>query len=108
VGGKYEALDRAIIEHLAREPFRHPIYVRALLAVAAQALSLGPNASGDKGWRLIDRRLQALRRAGTIRYVREVGLKPRWEVVRPPQSDGSLRSSQVRQSAPTDCVSTRK
>lgn len=84
MGGTYEALDTLILEHLEREPWRHPIYVRALLEAARQALSLGSDAGDDKEWRLIDRRLQALRRAGKIRHVRETGLKPRWEVVSPP------------------------
>ena len=77
----FRELDDAICDHLEREPWRHPIYVDSLLRVAARELGRGDSPHGDdKEWRLIDRRLQALRKAGRIRYVRETGLKPRWEV----------------------------
>lgn len=77
----YKDLDQAICEHLSKEPWRHPIYVGWLLDRAAHELGREMSHGDDKEWRLIDRRLQALRKAGRIRYVRETGLKPRWEVV---------------------------
>lgn len=77
----YKDLDDAIIAHLEREPWRHPIYVESLARVAARELGRGELPWGDdKEWRLIDLRLQALRKAGRIKHVRETGLKPRWEV----------------------------
>ena len=77
----YKELDEAIIAHLEREPWRHPIYVESLARLAARELGRGDLPYGDdKEWRLIDRRLQALRKAGRIRHARETGLKPRWEV----------------------------
>jgi hypothetical protein len=79
----YKDLDDAIIAHLEREPWRHPIYVESLARVAAAELGRELTHGDDKEWRLIDRRLQALRKAGRIRHVRETGLKPRWEVVMP-------------------------
>lgn len=50
---------------------RHPIYDGQCLAIARMA---GPGAKDD--WRVVDRRIQALRKAGKIRYVNR-----KWEVV---------------------------
>ena len=79
----YRDLDDAIIAHLECEPWRHPIYVESLLRISAQELGRDATHGDEKEWRLIDRRLQALKKAGRLRYVREVGLKPQWQVVTP-------------------------
>ena len=79
---KYNTLDDAICRHIETQPKRHPIYSELLARMAAQELGRGDMPFGDdKEWRLIDRRLQALKKAGRIRFVREMGLKPRWELV---------------------------
>lgn len=78
--GMYKELDEAICGHLEKAPDRHPIYVDWLLERAAHALGREMSHGDEKEWRLIDRRLQALRKSGRIRYVREAGLA-RWEVV---------------------------
>ena len=77
---RYRSLDNAIIAHLERDPHRHPIYVSDLAWAAANELGRDMPRDDNKEGRLIDRRLQALRTAGRIRYVREPGCKPRWEV----------------------------
>ena len=77
----YKGLDDAIIAHIVQQPWRHPMYSEYLLQVAAQALGRAIAHRDDKQWRLIDRRLQALRKAGRIEFVR--GVKKQWQVVKP-------------------------
>ena len=69
----YKFLDDAIVEHLSKSSI-HPIYDSALIAKANEELGLPEYTSPaikDRAWRLIDRRLQALRKAGRIAYVRK-------------------------------------
>ena len=77
----YKDLDDAIIAHLVQQPWRHPIYSQYLLQAAGQALGRTIASGDEKEWGLIDRRLQALRKAGRIEFVR--GVKKQWQVVKP-------------------------
>lgn len=77
MGTGYKELDNAIKGHLTARPGKHPIYSRDLLEIAADELGT-KYTGGDKEWRLIDRRLQALKKAGEIRYARPAA---RWELV---------------------------
>ena len=72
----YKELDDAICGHLAMRPDVHPIYSGLLAIAAAAELGRDRPHDDDKEWRLIDRRLQALKKAGRIRYER-----PRWVLV---------------------------
>ena len=76
-----KALDDAIIAHIVQQPWRHPIYSEYLLQAAAQELGRAIAHGDEKEWRLIDRRLQALRKAAQIEFVR--GVKKQWQVVEP-------------------------
>lgn len=74
----YKELDDEICWHLAMRPDVHPIYSNLLAMAAAQELGREIVCGDDKEWRLINRRLQALKKAGRIRYER-----PRWVLVTP-------------------------
>jgi hypothetical protein len=74
----YKELDDKICGHLATRPDVHPIYSNLLAMAAAKELGRDIVFGDDKEWRLIDRRLQALKKAGRIRYER-----PRWVLVLP-------------------------
>lgn len=63
---KHAKLDEAIVEYLRTDGTVHPIYSRRLSDVARD------------DWRLIDRRLQALRKDGRIVYR---AFEKRWRVV---------------------------
>jgi hypothetical protein len=78
----YTAFDDAICEYLEGDHACHPTLSDALLRRAAAVLGVRYDYADKLLWRLIDRRLQAMRRAGRIRHVREVGMRQRWEVVR--------------------------
>ena len=83
-GRDYAALDEAICQQIERVgTARHPTLDEGLLRHAAALLGMPFDFADTRLWRLVDRRLQAMRRGGRIRHVREVGLKPRWEVVVP-------------------------
>ena len=73
---EYKELDDAICGHLSMRPDVHPIYSNMLAMAAAKELGRDRVCGDDKEWRLIDRRLQALKKAGRIRYER-----PRWVLV---------------------------
>lgn len=75
---KYAGLDAELVSFLKREPGRHPIHDEGLLAQAWAALEVPAVAGSDKAWRLLDRRMSALQRAGAIRYDRRGA---RWVVV---------------------------
>ncbi len=78
---RYKTLDDAICAHLESGSSRHPIYVESLARIAAAELGRGDLPWGDdKEWRLIDRRMQAMRKAGRIRHARTECVNPRWEV----------------------------
>lgn len=77
---KYEALDAAIVEHI-REGRSHPIYSSALESIARPLLDT-QKTPFPAPWRLIDRRMQALRRAGRLAYQRKKGGgHGQWQVV---------------------------
>ena len=79
----YRDLDDAIIAHLEREPWRHPMYVASIWRISEHEVGRDATHGDEKAWRLIDHRLQALKKARRLRYVCEVGLKPQWQVVTP-------------------------
>lgn len=73
----YSALDEAIVAHLKSILANvHPTAADHLLRVAAEALGHKYKRSDDGPFRLIDRRLQALRKAGKIALVEK-----KWRVV---------------------------
>ena len=65
---KYKKLDDAIKAHIGQQPGRHPIYSMPLLDVAARELGRKAYLNDGKEWRLIDRRLQALKKASQVIY----------------------------------------
>ena len=71
---KFDAIDAALLDHLAtgRRTFTG-MQSRAIMALA-EAASRRP---GD-GFRVVDRRLQALRKAGKVKFVRGSGAG--WEL----------------------------
>ena len=76
----YKEFDDAIVAHIVEQPWRHPIYSEYLLQAAARELGRGIAHGDEKEWRLIDRRLQVLRKAGRIEFVR--GVKKQWQVLK--------------------------
>lgn len=77
---KYHALDTAICGHIAREG-GHPIYSSILASIARPLLAKNKTPFPEE-WRLIDRRMQAMRKAGRLEYVRKKGGGPGgWQVV---------------------------
>jgi hypothetical protein len=74
----YKELDEAICLHIVMKPKTHPIYSESLTVMASRELGRTCTHGDDKEWRLIDRRLQALKKAGRIRYER-----PAWVLVTP-------------------------
>lgn len=85
-------MDEAIVEHV-RTSSLHPIYSKGLLRVAAAQLGEPESMESEKQWRLIDRRLQALRRAGKITYSRKVEKGDgQWQVVQPNDDCGGTQT----------------
>ena len=77
---KYETLDAAIKLQIKLRPDRHPIYSHRLIQYACEALGfMVPSRFDEKEVRLIDRRMQAMRKAGEIKYEGTKGRK--WVVV---------------------------
>lgn len=72
----YKELDDAICDHIGSGSTQHPIYAQRLLSMAVREVGGNTTESDDRVWRLIDRRLQALKKAGRLRYDR-----PRWVLV---------------------------
>lgn len=64
----YKLLDDAIVEHVSKSTI-HPIYTSALLLKASEELGINAGIINENVWRLIDRRMQALRKAGRLVYV---------------------------------------
>jgi len=79
MGTGYKELDDAICAHIAISG-KHPIYSGLLLNMAATELGRSTDHGDEKEWRLIDRRLQALKKAGRVEYAR---LPARWVLVPP-------------------------
>ena len=77
---KYQALDEAICAFI-RAGRGHPTNSSALEEVARPLLATNKTPF-PVVWRLIDRRMQAMRRAGRLRYERKKGGgHGRWQVV---------------------------
>lgn len=74
----YKELDEAIKSHIEQQPGEHPIYSLKLLHMAAVELGRVAYRGGNKEWRLIDRRIQALKKAGQVMYARQPA---RWVLV---------------------------
>ena len=74
----YKELDDAICRHIAEKRTIHPTSAKSLRDFAANELGTGAYKGCDKEWRLIDRRLQALKKAGVIQYARQTA---RWVLV---------------------------
>ena len=77
---KYQALDDAICEHL-RSGRGSPTNSSALEALA-QPLLAANKTPFPVAWRLIDRRVQAMKRAGRVEYRKSgAGARARWVVI---------------------------
>ena len=68
---KYQELDNAICDYIARGA-GHPIYSSVLAGIARSLLALNKTPFPEE-WRIIDRRLQAMRKAGRLEYARKKG-----------------------------------
>lgn len=80
VENKYKALDDAICAHIAQER-GHPIHSSALKTIALTLLDSNKTPP-PVAWRLIDSRMQAMRKAGKLVYERtKGGGHGRWQVV---------------------------
>lgn len=67
----FKELDEAIVNHVLTNSL-HPIYSEVLLRAAAAILNEPESPRSEKQWRLIDRRLQSMRRSGKLKYDRKV------------------------------------
>lgn len=76
---EYTKLDDAIVAHLQRGD-GHPTNSAVLSALAMEVIR-DNGLSARIGWRVIDRRIQALKTAGRIALERKAGSGPRWRVV---------------------------
>ena len=77
---KYHELDEAICAHI-RSGRGHPMNSSAIEAVALPLLATNKTPF-PVAWRLIDRRMQSMRRAGRLAYERKKGGgHGRWVVV---------------------------
>lgn len=74
----YTLFDRSVLSHVSAGKSQfYQISAGGLLHFANELA--GKDARGDDmGWRLIDRRLQALRKAGKLTYDRKTG----WQVAK--------------------------
>ena len=68
---KYQELDAAICDYVARRA-GHPIYSSVLEGIARR-LAAANRVPLQEPWRLIDRRMQSLRKAGRLAYERKTG-----------------------------------
>jgi chorismate mutase len=66
---KFAQLDDSVCDYIRRNPGRSPHNAKQLQDMAAGVLGL-PHSVNEQSWRLIDRRLQAMRKAGRIKYAR--------------------------------------
>ena len=77
---RFHALDEAICEHVLRE-VGHPMYSSALATIARPLLATNKTPFPEE-WRLIDRRMQTMRKAGRLAYERtRNGGHGRWLVI---------------------------
>lgn len=76
---KYDDLDNAICEYIRSGHHEHPTLSFALLNLAHSLLT--NRIPHPEAWRLITRRMQAMRRAGRLRYERNSGRRGKWSVV---------------------------
>lgn len=84
---KYEKLDAMIMAAIANEPGikfddlsnRQPIRICADALADEEKKQPRKGYSEDKGWRVVDRRLKALRKAGNIAYGR--GKNAGWRIL---------------------------
>jgi len=69
--GKYEALDKLLVARIARAPAAFADLQEDEIMAAAEPFTL-PDRFGVKGstWRILDRRLQALRKQDRIEHVK--------------------------------------
>jgi hypothetical protein len=74
---RFKDLADAICKHIESGTSQHPIYSQRLLSMACSAVG-NTTESDPRVWRLIDRRLQALKKAGRLIYRR-----PQWALVSP-------------------------
>lgn len=82
---KYEELDLAICDHIARG-IGHPIYSSVLLDIARRLLAYNRTPFPEE-WRLIDRRLQAMRKTGVLKHDRaSLGGVGGWCVLKQPNA----------------------
>jgi len=89
---KYQLLDDAICDFFSAGMRGSPCINDKLLLLAADALST-PAALAhidQRCWRLIDRRMQAMRKAGRTKYLRaRKGFPAHWEVVASNEHDAA-------------------
>jgi hypothetical protein len=74
---RFKDLDDAICKHIESGTRQHPIYSQRLAEMACSEIGTTDD-SDERVWRLIDRRLQALKKAGRLVYRR-----PLWVLVSP-------------------------
>lgn len=75
---KYDDLDSAIVAYLKTGREAHPIYSMHLTDKSMRLIGNDVTESDNRVWRLIDSRLQALKKAGKIRFERPLG---RWVAI---------------------------
>lgn len=80
---KYQRLDDAICEHI-RAGGCHPTQSMALVAIVREMADAGQIMIGRRSpvyWRVIDRRMQAMRKAGVLTYEKSAwGGPAQWRV----------------------------
>lgn len=74
-------LDDAICEHI-QSGKGHPTNSTALAEIARESITEN-KLSAKVAWRVIDRRIQAMKKAGRIELSRRAGSGSRWRVVIP-------------------------
>lgn len=84
---QYDKLDQLIIERLRTNGFALPFSHIDTRSVHEEAARL-EKETGSDSFRIVDRRLQALRKAGKIRHARASEGGPGWVIVKEP-SNGS-------------------
>lgn len=75
---KYQELDEMIVWRIAQKPCSFTELQDEPISGAANALATPDRYEQRVGWRVIDRRLQALRKAGRIVFAKGV-----WSEVKP-------------------------
>lgn len=78
---RYQRLDEAIIKHIREKKPGHPVNNMALVVIVNEMAAAG-DISATVSWRVIDRRLQAMRRAGVLSFEKGADGGPaEWRVV---------------------------